>query len=99
MNLLPAVAPFTLFLLVLVAFVAGMARGFSGFGAALIFVPLASALTDPKIAAPLLLIVDGVFASYLIPSAWSRAGRRDVGLMLIGAVGGIPLGAYVLTHF
>ncbi|MDQ1197919.1 hypothetical protein [Agrobacterium sp. SORGH_AS 787] len=46
--------------LVLVALSAGLARGFSGFGAALIFVPLASSVMGPQIAVPLLLVVDGV---------------------------------------
>jgi uncharacterized membrane protein YfcA len=30
------------------AFVAGLARGFSGFGSALIFIPLASSMIGPK---------------------------------------------------
>src|ERR1700730_12593677 len=38
------------------AFIAGLARGFSGLGAALIFMPLASSVVGPKLAAPLLLI-------------------------------------------
>jgi len=99
MTLLPGFAPITLAELTLVAFVAGMARGFSGFGAALIFVPLASALAGAKLAAPILLVIDGVFASYLIPSAWKLADRRDVGLMFVGAISGVPLGAFVLTQF
>ena len=31
-----------------VAFVSGTARGFSGFGSALIFMPLASSIADPR---------------------------------------------------
>ena len=42
------------------AFIAGLARGFSGFGAALIFMPLASVVVTPQVAAPLLLVVDAV---------------------------------------
>ena len=80
------------------AFTAGMARGFSGFGAALIFVPLASAVIGPKLAAPLLLIIDAVAALGLIPDAWRRADKRSVGTMTLGALFGVPLGAYVLTH-
>ena len=44
------------------AFIAALARGFSGFGAALIFLPLAATVVDPKIASPLLLITDAVLA-------------------------------------
>jgi uncharacterized membrane protein YfcA len=85
-----------LLLLAISAFAAGLARGFSGFGSALIFVPLASTAIGPQAAAPLLLIIDGVAATGLIPRAWRHADRRDVGTMSIGALAGIPLGAWVL---
>ncbi len=99
MNLFPDIPSSTLALLMLVALVAGLSRGFSGFGAALIFVPLASALVGPKLAAPILVIIDGVFASYLIPPAFKLGDRRDVSLMFIGALVGVPLGTIVLTHY
>jgi uncharacterized protein len=79
------------------AFIAGLARGFSGFGAALIFVPLASSLIGPRLAAPLLLIIDAVAAIGLIPDAWRRSDRKDVGTMSVGALAGVPLGAAVLS--
>ncbi len=44
------------------AFVAGLSRGFSGFGAALIFIPLGSAAVGPALAAPILLAIDAVGA-------------------------------------
>jgi uncharacterized protein len=83
----------------LVALAAGLSRGFSGFGAALIFVPLASALVGPKLAAPILVIIDPVFASFLIPSAFKLANRREVGLMFAGALIGVPLGTAILAHY
>jgi uncharacterized protein len=85
-----------LLLLVISALLAALARGFSGFGSALIFVPLASTAIGPHAAAPLVLIIDGVAAAGLIPSAWRQADRRDVGTMSLGAFAGIPLGAWVL---
>jgi uncharacterized protein len=83
----------------LVALAAGMSRGFSGFGAALIFVPLASALIGPKLAAPILVLIDGVFASFMIPAALKLGDRRGVSLMFAGALVGVPLGTIVLTHY
>lgn len=80
------------------ALVAGCARGFSGFGGALIFVPIASAVVGPRLAVPLLLIVDIVLTPGLVPKAWGKADRGDVGLMLLGACVGIPLGTWLLTH-
>lgn len=82
----------------LAALVAGLARGFSGFGAALIFVPLASAAIGPKLAVPVLLVADALTALVMLPSAWRLADRKAVGVMSIGALVGVPLGAYVLTQ-
>ncbi|MBL8576741.1 MAG: sulfite exporter TauE/SafE family protein [Mesorhizobium sp.] len=84
--------------LALTASVAGCARGFSGFGGALIFVPIASSVIGPRLAVPLLLIVDLVLTPGLLPKAWRSADRADVGLMAIGAVVGVPAGTYLLTH-
>jgi uncharacterized protein len=88
-----------LLLLAAAGFIAGLSRGFSGFGAALIFVPLAGALAGPKLAGPILVIVDGVMALPLIPSALKLGSRRDVGLMVAGALIGIPAGTLILKGF
>lgn len=88
----------TLALTVLVAGVAGLARGFSGFGAALIFMPAGSALVGPAVAAPVLLLADGLLSIGLLPRAWTLARRRDVALMAAGALIGVPLGALILRH-
>lgn len=58
--LIIAHSPTLLAMFVGAAFLAGLARGFSGFGAALIFIPLASAIVGPRIASVVLLVVDGV---------------------------------------
>jgi hypothetical protein len=78
------------------AFIAGLARGFSGFGSALIFVPLASTVIRPAMAAALLLVVDIVMAASLIPHAARLAEKRDVLMMILGTLFGVPLGAFDL---
>jgi uncharacterized membrane protein YfcA len=83
--------------LIVAALAAGLARGFSGFGAALIFVPLASAIVGPQVAVPLLMVVDGVMTVGLIPGALRKADRRDVLTMTLGAVFGVPAGVYLLS--
>ncbi|HMK78191.1 MAG TPA: sulfite exporter TauE/SafE family protein [Xanthobacteraceae bacterium] len=80
------------------AFIASTARGFSGFGAALIFLPLAATVVDPKIASPLLLVTDAVLAAGFIPNAWRGADKREVGIMGLGAAIGIPLGTVLLVR-
>ena len=81
-----------------VAFVSGTARGFSGFGSALIFMPLASSMAAPQLVAPLLLIIDFVAASPLLPNAWRKADRKATAVMAAGALIGVPVGTYFLTR-
>lgn len=81
-----------------IAFVAGLARGFSGFGSALIFMPLASSIIAPQLTAAVLLIIDFVAAAPLIPNAWRHADRKGVAIMAIGSLIAIPVGTYALTR-
>lgn len=87
----------TLALLAAVAFAASLARGFSGFGAALIFMPLASALLGTRVAAPLLLLTDSVMTAAMIPAAVRIADRHGVLTMAVGALFGVPGGAFLLS--
>jgi len=81
-----------------IAFASGTARGFSGFGSALIFMPLASSLAAPPLVAAVLLIIDIVAAAPLVPNAWRQADRKAVAIMALGALVGTPLGTYALTR-
>jgi len=81
-----------------VAFVSGTARGFSGFGSALIFMPLASSIADPRLVAALLLIIDFVAAAPLLPGAWEKADRKATAVIVTGALIGVPIGTYFLSR-
>ena len=81
-----------------VAFVSGTARGFSGFGSALIFMPLASSIADPRLVAALLLIIDFIAAAPLLPGAWEKAERKATSIMVFGALIGVPIGTYFLSR-
>ena len=81
-----------------IAFVSGAARGFSGFGSALIFMPLASSMAAPKLVAALLLIIDFVAALPLAPNAWKHADRKATAVMVLGALVGVPIGTYFLSR-
>ncbi len=83
--------------LCLIALVSGLARGFSGFGSALIFMPLASSIAAPRLVAALLLIIDTVGAAPLLPPAWKQANRRATAIIVLGALVGVPVGTYLLT--
>ena len=78
------------------AFAASLVRGFSGFGAGMIFVPVAAACFGPRVAAAVLLIVDSLLVLPLIPRALPRIDWREFLPMAIGSVVTVPLGAWVL---
>ncbi len=97
-DLVPAdISSSALIRLAVIAFVASVTRGFSGFGSALIFMPLAGTAVAPRTAAALLLIIDFVSAAPLVPNAWKLAQRKTVGIMALGALLGVPLGTFLLT--
>ena len=81
-----------------IAFVSGTARGFSGFGSALIFMPLASSIAAPRLVAALLLVIDFIGSSPLIPNAWRQADRKATAVMVAGALVGVPIGTYLLSR-
>ena len=81
-----------------IAFVSGTARGFSGFGSALIFMPLASSMADPRLVAALLLIIDFVAAAPLVSNAWRKADRKATAITVFGALIGVPIGTYFLSR-
>jgi uncharacterized protein len=81
-----------------IAFVSGTARGFSGFGSALIFMPLASSLAAPRLVAALLLVIDFVAAAPLVPNAWRHADRKATAIMVAGALIGVPIGTWFLSR-
>jgi uncharacterized membrane protein YfcA len=97
-DALSAYPSHTLMLICGAAFVAGLARGFSGFGSALIFVPFASAFVGPQIASPILAGIDIVCSVGLLPDAVRNADKKDVGAMSIGAIIAVPAGVAMLVY-
>jgi len=86
------------FAIAIIAFVSGLARGFSGFGSALIFMPLASSMAAPRLVAAVLLIIDFIAAAPLAPNAWKHADRKATAVMVSGALVGVPLGTWFLSR-
>ena len=98
-SLLPADVTLNAVLLIcVIAFISGASRGFSGFGSALIFMPLASSLAPPRLVAATLLIIDFISAAPLIPNAWKHADRKATAIMVLGAAVGVPIGTYALIQ-
>jgi uncharacterized membrane protein YfcA len=81
---------------VVIAVLAGVVRGFSGFGGALIYVPLASAVYDPKVAIATLFLLDAMAATPFAIHAFPRCNWRDVLPLAIAASVMVPVGAAAL---
>ena len=82
----------------LVAVVAGMVRGFAGFGAAMIMTPVFSALHGPTVGISLCMLLEIVVALPLLPRAIQYVDWRRIGLLMVAAVVGAPVGNLVLTQ-
>ncbi len=82
---------------VVIAAVSGLVRGFSGFGSALIYMPLISAVYGPSIAAATLLIIDTVCALPFALHAMPQCNWREVAPVSLAACVALPLGAMALV--
>jgi uncharacterized membrane protein YfcA len=81
-----------------VACIAGMVRGFAGFGAAMVMTPVFSALYGPAIGISLCLLLEIVVALPLLPRVVRLVDWRQIGVLLIAAAVGVPVGNFVLTR-
>ena len=61
-----------------ISVLSGAVRGFSGFGSALIYVPLMSALYGPKIGAASFLLTDFVTGIVFSIGVWRQAVWREI---------------------
>lgn len=87
-----------LWLLVIAVMLAGLVRGFSGFGTAMVFMPLAAMVAEPIHAILMMMVFDLFGPMLLLPRAWRDGEPRDVGLLGLGALIALPFGIYLLTR-
>ena len=71
-------------------------RGFAGFGSALIYMPLISAVYGPAVAAPTLLLFDTICSLPFALHAMPHANRREVVPVSIAGALALPLGVMAL---
>jgi hypothetical protein len=81
-----------------VAFLAGVLRGYTGFGFALAAVPTLSLLLDPADIVPAITVITLVGGIRLVVRAQREADWRSTFLLLAGAVAGLPAGVLLLRH-
>jgi len=95
MTSLPGAA--VLLAMALLAALAGVIRGFSGFGAGLVMIPTLGLLMGPALAVPVVVLLEAIIIMQLVPPALSLVRWRTI--LPIGAAAGltIPLGSLVLA--
>jgi uncharacterized membrane protein YfcA len=80
-----------------VAVVAGLVRGFAGFGSAMIYMPLVSAVYEPKLAAATLLLIDSICSLPFTIQAMPHCNWREVAPVSIAGICAVPLGVTALV--
>lgn len=82
--------------MVLAIFLAGMVRGFAGFGTALVALPILGQYVPPIWTIVVIIVADLIGASLNVPRALRDGQPKDVGVMLLGAVLALPVGLSLL---
>ncbi|MEM6276026.1 MAG: TSUP family transporter [Pseudomonadota bacterium] len=84
-------------LLVAAVILAGLVRGFSGFGSAMIFLPVAGRVVGPFEAILIFTVCDFFGPLPLLRRAFREGTMEEVGRLLLFCAMGLPLGLYLLT--
>lgn len=82
----------------LAALMAGLARGFSGFGSGLIFMPMASAALGPRVAVAALLVFDFLVAGMPVLRRFREIELRGLIPIAVGISLFIPVGGWLAAH-
>jgi hypothetical protein len=90
-------APELLAAAVAIAAVAGVVRGITGFGGALVMTPPLALLFGPGLAVPTVLLLESVAAAPMLLQTRRQVRWRAIGPILAAACVTLPLGGYVLA--
>jgi len=81
---------------VIATIVAGLMRGYAGFGTAVILAPIFATLWGTLEGVPVMLLMELLISAQLLPRAWPEADRRIVFPLGGAALLTMPLGTYAL---
>lgn len=82
----------------LAALAAALIRGFSGFGAGLVFMPIGAACFGPQVAAGVLFVIDTILILPFVARAFRIVDWREIFPLGIGAMAAVPAGVFVLLN-
>lgn len=79
------------------AFLGGLARGFVGFGGALVFLPISAQYLSPFWAITVLAFMEILGPIPTVRQKWRAADHGDLRRLITGAVICLPIGLFILT--
>jgi uncharacterized membrane protein YfcA len=83
---------------VAVAIFSGVVRGFSGFGSALIYIPLTAAIYDPLTAAVTFVLIDMATGISFVMAAWNKTRWGEVLILAAAAIASAQFGTLILQY-
>lgn len=83
--------------LILVVIIAGLVRGFAGFGSAMIIMPVASSVLSPVEAVIFLIAAELIGPLPNLPAALRDGTPGQAGLLALGALLALPMGLWALS--
>lgn len=89
--------PVSLIYLMIVTFLAAIARGYSGFGFSALLVLAASWVLPPARIVPIILLLEIIASLQLLPSIWQHIQWSRLRRLLLGSAVSIPVGIYGLA--
>jgi uncharacterized membrane protein YfcA len=78
------------------AFCAGVMRGYTGFGTPIFLAPIYAVLFGPQATVPLLIIIEIGIMVQMVPAAWPKADFHEIAGMAAGCAVLLPIGAFML---
>ncbi len=88
----------TLITAAVIAAIAGVVRGITGFGGAMVAAPPLALLLGPQVAVPVVLLLESVAAAPMLLQTWRRVQWRVIGAIILAACATVPVGAFVLVN-
>ncbi len=83
---------------VAIAAIAGVVRGITGFGGAMVMTPPLALLFGPALAVPVVLLLESIAAAPMLVHTRHQVRWRVIGPILAAACITVPLGGYVLVN-
>jgi uncharacterized membrane protein YfcA len=88
---------FTLIAAGIIAAIAGVVRGITGFGGAMVMAPPLALLLGPKLAVPVILVLESVAAAPMLIQTRHLVHWKMIGAILLAACVTVPLGVLALV--